>query len=133
AEYVQLGRIQAGFDEPRLLLCERGVRTFEQEVRFGLDIAAIPILQQKTGLPVIADPSHAAGHREYVRPLARAAVAAGADGLLVEVHTDPDAAWSDGEQTLGPLAFAELMRECRALAEVRAGLPSEPAPAARGP
>ncbi|MBI5851676.1 MAG: 3-deoxy-7-phosphoheptulonate synthase [Planctomycetes bacterium] len=118
AEYVQLGRLCAGFDEPRLMLCERGVRTFEPEVRFALDVAAIPLLQRTLQLPVIADPSHAAGQRDLVEPLARAAVAAGADGLLIEVHTDPDRAWSDGAQTLGPAAFGSLVRHVRALVAV---------------
>jgi len=116
AEYVELGRIWAGSDDPILMLCERGVRTFEPAERDSLDIAAIPILKNSTGLPVIADPSHAAGRRDCVRPLALAAVAAGADGLLVEVHTDPDAAWSDAAQTLAPAEFALMMREVTAVA-----------------
>jgi 3-deoxy-7-phosphoheptulonate synthase len=113
---VLLGQLWAGFDDERLILCERGIRTFETEVRYGLDVAAIPNLQASMRLPVIADPSHAAGAREYVRPLARAAVAAGADGLLVEVHTDPARAWSDARQALGIAEFQELVREARAIA-----------------
>lgn len=122
AEYVQLGRLCGGSDEPGLILCERGVRTFEPEVRFALDVAAIPLLKRTTNLPVIADPSHAAGQRDLVGPLACAAVAAGADGLLVEVHTDPDRAWSDGAQTLGPAAFGSLVRQVRGLAAAMASL-----------
>jgi 3-deoxy-7-phosphoheptulonate synthase len=120
ADYVQLGRLWAGSDDPLLLLCERGERTFEPEVRNGFDVAAIPLLQQTTCLPVIADPSHAAGRADLVRPLARAAAAAGADGLLVEVHTDPRGAWCDAEQTIGPAEFTQLMREVRAIAAAAA-------------
>jgi len=81
-------------------LCERGIRTFERSTRFTLDVAAVPVLKERTDLPVIVDPSHAAGRRELVRPLSLAAVAAGADGLIVEVHPDPAAALSDGPQAL---------------------------------
>lgn len=132
AEYVRLGQLWAGGDEPRLLLCERGLRTFEPTVRYGLDIAAIPILQESTDLPVLADPSHAAGQRRYVRPLARAAVAAGADGLLVEVHQDPARAWSDGEQTLTPAEFELMMHEVKDLVALRPQ-PSATAPLSTGP
>ena len=120
AEYVRLGQLYAGFDDPRLILCERGLRTFEPTVRFSLDIAAIPNLQAATDAPVIADPSHAAGASRLVRPLARAAVAAGADGLLVEVHTDPDRAWCDGEQSIDGPEFETLMQEVHAIAALRA-------------
>jgi 3-deoxy-7-phosphoheptulonate synthase len=116
AEYVELGRVWAGNPGAALVLCERGVRTFEPGVRDALDVAAIPLLQRAVGRPVIADPSHAAGRRDLVRPLALAAVAAGADGLLVEVHTDPDRAWSDAAQTLDPAGFAALVREVGAVA-----------------
>ena len=119
AEYVLLGQLYAGHEGSRLILCERGIRTFETEVRYTLDVASIPILREATGLPIIADPSHAAGARKYVRPLARAAVAAGADGLLVEVHTDPRRAWSDAEQTIGEAEFRALMREVSEIAALR--------------
>ncbi|MCC6671818.1 MAG: 3-deoxy-7-phosphoheptulonate synthase [Planctomycetes bacterium] len=109
AEYVLLGRIAGGHAEPGLVLCERGIRTFETGTRFTLDVAAIPALQQRTHLPVIADPSHAPGARALVAPCARAALAAGACGLLVEVHPDPDRAWCDGAHSLDPRGFAELM------------------------
>ena len=83
-----------------VVLCERGIRTFETAYRFTLDLAAVPVLKQRTRLPVIVDPSHAAGRRELVAPLSLAAVAAGADGLIVEVHPDPDNAICDGPQSL---------------------------------
>ena len=94
---------------PNVILCERGIRTFETAMRNTFDAAAIALLKQISHLPVIADPSHAAGHRDLVPALARIAVAAGADGLLVEVHPNPDKAWSDGEQSLNFAGFDELM------------------------
>lgn len=104
AEYV------AASGNTRLMLCERGVRTFESATRNTLDVAAVPVLKAETHLPVIVDPSHAGGRADLVAPLAFAAVAAGADGLLIEVHPDPASARSDGEQSLTPDAFAALMR-----------------------
>ncbi len=109
AELVLLGRLVGGHTAPGLLLCERGIRTFEPSERFTLDVAAIPIAHERTGLPVLADPSHPAGEARLVQPLARAAVAAGAAGLLVEIHVDPANAWSDGRQTLDPAAFRALV------------------------
>ncbi len=94
---------------PNVILCERGIRTFETALRNTFDVASIALLKQICHLPVIADPSHAAGRRELVAPLARIAVAAEADGLLVEVHPNPDRAWSDGDQTLDFQAFDEMM------------------------
>ncbi len=94
---------------PNVILCERGIRTFESAMRNTFDAAGIALLKQITHLPVIADPSHAAGHRELVPALARIGVAAGADGLLVEVHPDPDHAWSDGEQSLDFAGFDAMM------------------------
>jgi 3-deoxy-7-phosphoheptulonate synthase len=94
---------------PNVILCERGIRTFETAMRNTFDVAAIALLKQISHLPVIADPSHAAGHRDLVPALARIAVAAGADGLLVEVHPNPDKAWSDGEQSLDFAGFDEMM------------------------
>lgn len=111
AEYVLLGRAFAGHDQAGLILCERGIRTFDDALRFTLDIGAIPVLQQSCDLPVIVDPSHAAGKRSLVPPLARAAAAAGAVGLLIEVHPDPDNAWCDGSQSLSPEEFKTLMRD----------------------
>jgi 3-deoxy-7-phosphoheptulonate synthase len=96
---------------PQVILCERGIRTFETAMRNTFDAASIALLKQVSHLPVIADPSHAAGHRDLVPALARIAVAAGADGLLVEVHPNPDRAWSDGEQSLDFAGFDEMMAD----------------------
>lgn len=101
----------------RVMLCERGIRTFETYTRNTLDISAVPVLKQLTHLPVIVDPSHATGNWEWVTPLSMAAVAAGADGLLIEVHPHPDKALSDGAQSLRPDRFAELVDKVRAVAE----------------
>jgi len=101
----------------RVILCERGIRTFETYTRNTLDINAIPLLKKLTHLPVIVDPSHGTGRRELVTPVAKAAVAAGADGLIVEVHHDPDRALSDGAQSLRPEQFSELVAGIRAVAE----------------
>lgn len=100
----------------QVMLCERGIRTYETATRNTLDIAAIPVLKRETHLPVIVDPSHAAGQAALVTPLAMAAIAAGADGLIVEVHPDPTCAQSDGEQSLTLAAFDEMMRQVRAVA-----------------
>jgi 3-deoxy-7-phosphoheptulonate synthase len=110
AEYIMSG------GNYEVMLCERGIRTFETSTRNTMDIAAMPVLKRLTHLPVIADPSHGTGKREYVTPMARAAVAAGADGLIVEVHHDPDHALSDGAQTLRPDQFAEMMHQVKAIA-----------------
>ncbi len=110
AEYIMSG------GNYQVVLCERGIRTFETSTRNTMDISAIPVLKRLTHLPVIADPSHGTGKRDYVIPMARAAIAAGADGLLVEVHPDPDHSLSDGAQTLRPDQFAEMMRDVRAIA-----------------
>jgi 3-deoxy-7-phosphoheptulonate synthase len=110
AEYV----VSAG--NPRVILCERGIRTFETATRNTLDVTAVPVLKERTHLPVIIDPSHAAGRRELVPALSRAAVAVGADGLMVEVHPDPETAISDGRQSLTPDQFADMMRELSAVA-----------------
>jgi 3-deoxy-7-phosphoheptulonate synthase len=98
---------------PNVILCERGIRTFETATRNTLDLNAIPHIKQHSHLPVIVDPSHGTGVREYVAPMARAAVACGADGLLVEVHHNPKEALSDGYQSLDPKAFAQLMKSLR--------------------
>jgi 3-deoxy-7-phosphoheptulonate synthase len=97
------------FGNPNVMLCERGIRTFDTALRNTFDAAAIALLKQITHLPVIADPSHAAGRSELVPALARIAVAAGADGLLVEVHPNPEKAWSDGEQSLNFAEFDAMM------------------------
>ena len=105
---------------PNVILCERGIRTFETATRNTFDVAAIALLKQISHLPVIADPSHAAGHRELVPALARIAVASGADGLLVEVHPNPEKAWSDGEQSLDFAGFDEMMDGLEPWLEIRA-------------
>ena len=110
AEYIMSG---GNYD---VILCERGIRTFETSTRNTMDISAIPVLKRLTHLPVLGDPSHGTGKRDYVLPMARATIAAGADGLLVEVHPDPDHAASDGAQTLRPDQFRQMMREVAAIA-----------------
>lgn len=100
----------------RVILCERGIRTFETSTRNTTDINAVPVLKSLSHLPVVLDPSHSTGNWEYVTAIARAAVAAGADGLMVEVHTHPDQALSDGGQSLKPERFAEMVRQVRAIA-----------------
>ncbi len=107
---------------PNVVLCERGIRTFETASRNTLDINAVPILKSLTHLPVLVDPSHGMGIRKHVPAVARAGIAAGADGLIIEVHPNPDEALSDGAQSLTPEQFAALMKQVRALSEVlRAG------------
>jgi 3-deoxy-7-phosphoheptulonate synthase len=120
----------------RVVLCERGIRTFETATRNTLDVAAIPVLKAETHLPVIVDPSHAGGRAALVAPLAAAAIAAGADGLIVEVHPSPADALSDGEQSITPPDFAALVRRLAAVAaasgrELRVPAPLPIAPAAR--
>jgi 3-deoxy-7-phosphoheptulonate synthase len=110
AEYILSG------GNYEVMLCERGIRTFETQTRNTFDVSAIPVLKKLSHLPVIADPSPGTGRREYVVAMARAAVAAGADGIIVEVHHDPDSAVSDGAQTLRPEQFAEMMQQTRAIA-----------------
>jgi 3-deoxy-7-phosphoheptulonate synthase len=102
----------------RVILCERGVRTFSDFSRNTLDLAVVPAVQKRSHLPIMVDPSHGTGKRSKVLPLSRAAVAVGADGLLVEVHHEPDKAWSDGVQSIVPEEFAELMDEVRQIAHV---------------
>ncbi|MDR2768441.1 MAG: 3-deoxy-7-phosphoheptulonate synthase, partial [Treponema sp.] len=112
AEYIMAG----GNDQ--VILCERGIRTFDNYTRNTLDISAVPYLKQKSHLPVIVDPSHATGRSDLVAPAAKAAVAAGADGLIIEVHSDPENALSDGEQSLTPAAFTCLMTALCKYAEI---------------
>jgi 3-deoxy-7-phosphoheptulonate synthase len=110
AEYILSG------GNMNVMLCERGIRTFESYTRNTLDISAIPVVQKLSHLPILVDPSHGTGKRDKVAPMARAAVAAGADGLLIEVHCDPDHALSDGAQSLFPSQFDRLMAELRIIA-----------------
>ncbi len=100
---------------PNVILCERGIRTFETYTRNTLDLSAVPVLKKLTHLPVIVDPSHATGRSEFVEPMALAAVAAGADGIMVEVHDDPAHAVTDGRQAIDPEAFRKLVRRAKAL------------------
>jgi 3-deoxy-7-phosphoheptulonate synthase len=129
AEYIMAG------GNYNVILCERGIRTFDTYMRNTMDIAAIPVIKQLSHLPVVADPSHGTGRRDKVTPMARAAVAAGADGLLIEVHPDPERALSDGAQSLYPDQFAQLMDDIRAIAPAVGRemdpIPMEPS-AARG-
>lgn len=111
AEYILAG------GNPNVILCERGIRTFEKMIRNNLDISAIPLIKEKSHLPVIVDPSHAAGLARMVQPLSRAAIAAGADGLLIEVHNNPACALCDGAQSLDMPAFADIMLDIRCRAE----------------
>jgi 3-deoxy-7-phosphoheptulonate synthase len=101
----------------KVILCERGIRTFEDSIRFSLDISAIAVLKRNSHLPVLVDPSHAAGHYSLVPSIAKAAIAAGADGLLIEVHPNPKEALVDGQQSLSPSDFSRLMKELRTIAE----------------
>ena len=112
AEYILAG------GNHEVILCERGIRTFESATRNTLDISAIPVIKKRSHLPIVVDPSHGTGSRDRVTPMARAAVAAGADGLLIEVHDDPDKALSDGAQSLYPEQFEQLMAELRVIAPV---------------
>jgi len=112
AEYILSG------GNKNVMLCERGIRTFETYTRNTFDLSAIPVVHKRSHLPVVADPSHATGLRDKVLPMARAAVAAGADALMVEVHHDPENALSDGPQALLPDQFSEMMRQVKLIAEV---------------
>ncbi len=111
AEYVLSG------GNMNVIICERGIRTFENGTRNTLDLSAVPALKEATHLPIFVDPSHGTGRREYVEAMSKAAIAAGADGLLVEVHPNPEKALSDGEQSLHPEEFAALMQRLRRIAE----------------
>jgi 3-deoxy-7-phosphoheptulonate synthase len=111
AEYIMSG------GNTQVILCERGIRTFETATRNTLDISAVPILKARTHLPVVIDPSHAGGMAWLVEPLSKAAIAVGADGLIIEVHNDPKHALSDGQQSLTPEAFAEVMKHLAPVAQ----------------
>jgi len=119
ADLLQSAQCIVSHGNPNVILCERGIRTFETATRNTFDIAGIVVLKEICRLPVIADPSHAAGRRSLVPALARVAVAAGADGLIVEVHPDPDRAWSDGEQSLTFTEFGTMMADLAPWCELR--------------
>ena len=112
AEYIMAG------GNENVILCERGIRTFEKYTRNTLDLSVVPIIKEKTHLPIIIDPSHATGDWRYVESMSLAAIAAGADGLIIEVHENPEAAWSDGAQSLKPERFAAVIEMGRAIARV---------------
>ena len=112
ADYILAG------GNSNVILCERGIRTFEDSIRFSLDISSIPVIKRSSHLPIIVDPSHSAGHHLLVPHVAKAAIAAGADGLLIEVHPNPKEAFVDGLQSLTPSDFSRLMGEMRSIAEV---------------
>ena len=112
AEYIMAG------GNENVILCERGIRTFEKYTRNTLDLSVVPIIKEKTHLPIIIDPSHATGNWRYVESMSLAAIAAGADGLIIEVHENPEAAWSDGAQSLKPERFAAVIEKGRAIARV---------------
>ena len=109
AEYIMAG------GNEKVILCERGIRTFETSMRNTLDLSAIPMLRKMTHLPIVVDPSHASGLRWMVEPLSMAAIAAGADGLMIEVHNNPEKALCDGAQSLTPQMFDDLMSKIRGL------------------
>jgi len=111
AEYIMAG------GNPNVILCERGIRTYETSTRNTLDISSIPVIKKLSHLPIIIDPSHAAGRWEYVESLSKAAIAAGADGLIIEVHQNPETALSDGQQSLKPGKFKTLVKKCQRIAE----------------
>ncbi|MDR3772814.1 MAG: 3-deoxy-7-phosphoheptulonate synthase [Terracidiphilus sp.] len=119
ADWLRSAQLILNNGNPNVILCERGIRTFETATRNTFDVSAIALLKQISHLPVIADPSHAAGHRELVPVLARIAVASGADGLLVEVHPNPEKAWSDGEQSLDFAGFDAMMYDLEPWLELR--------------
>ena len=101
-----------------VVFCERGIRTFENFTRNTLDLSVIPIIKERTHLPIVIDPSHAAGDWRLIESLSLASIAAGADGLIIEVHDDPENAWSDGQQSLKPERYAQLVQKGRKIAEV---------------
>ena len=111
AEYIMAS------GNPNVILCERGVRTFESYTRNTLDLQAIPVIKELTHLPIIIDPSHAGGKWWLVNPMAKAAVAAGCDGLMIEVHNNPEKALCDGPQSLKPAKFEQLMKEIKPIAD----------------
>ncbi len=116
-EFLNAAEYILSHDNRDVILCERGIRTFETYTRNTLDINAIPVIKSLSHLPVIVDPSHATGKREYVAAVSRAAIAAGADGLIVEVHPDPENAVSDGAQSLRPYEFEAFMEEIGRIAQ----------------
>jgi len=116
-EFLLAGEYILSQGNPNVILCERGIRTFEEHTRFTLSLSVVPALKELTHLPVIVDPSHATGRRSLIAPMSKAAVACGADGLIIEVHPEPDRAMVDGQQTLDLNAFAQLMKDLGPVAQ----------------
>ena len=116
-EFLLAGEYILSQGNPNVILCERGIRTFEEHTRFTLSLSVVPALKELTHLPVIVDPSHATGRRSLIAPMSKAAVACGADGLIIEVHPEPDRAMVDGQQTLDLKSFAQLMKDLRPVAQ----------------
>lgn len=119
-EWLMAAEYILGSGNPQVILCERGIRTFETYTRNTLDLSAVPLVKQLSHLPVLVDPSHGTGKRELIEPMSLAAIACGADGLMIEVHPDPAKAWSDGPQSLMPADFARLSRKVRRLESINA-------------
>ena len=117
-EWIMAAEYIMAEGNPNVIFCERGIRTFEKYTRNTLDLSVIPIIKEKTHLPIIIDPSHATGDWKLIESMSLAAIAAGADGLIIEVHNHPECAWSDGAQSLKPERFAEVVRKGRAIAHV---------------
>ncbi|MDD7281192.1 MAG: 3-deoxy-7-phosphoheptulonate synthase [Erysipelotrichaceae bacterium] len=117
-EWIMAAEYIMSEGNPNVIFCERGIRTFEKYTRNTLDLAVIPIIKERTHLPIVIDPSHAAGDYKLIESLSLAAIAAGADGLIIEVHDDPCNAWSDGSQSLKPKRYAQLVEKGRQIAEV---------------
>ena len=117
-EWIMAAEYIMSEGNPNVIFCERGIRTFEKYTRNTLDLAVIPIIKERTHLPIVIDPSHAAGDYRLIEALSLAAIAAGADGLIIEVHDDPVNAWSDGSQSLKPKRYAELVEKGKAIAKV---------------
>ncbi len=113
AEWMMAAEYIAAHGNTNVILCERGIRSFDTYTRNTLDLSAVPIMKMKTGLPVIVDPSHGTGRRELIKPMSKAALACGADGLMIEVHIDPDNALSDGKQSITPEQFSDIMSEIK--------------------
>ncbi len=111
SEWIMAAEYIAAHGNTNVILCERGIRTFDTYTRNTLDLSAVPIMKMETGLPIIVDPSHGTGRRELIKPMSKAALACGADGLMIEVHIDPDSALSDGKQSITPEQFSEIMDE----------------------
>jgi 3-deoxy-7-phosphoheptulonate synthase len=116
-EFLLAGEYILSQGNPNVLLCERGIRTFEEHTRFTLSLSIVPSLKELTHLPIVVDPSHGTGRRRLIAPMSKAAIACGADGLIIEVHPEPDRALVDGQQTLDLKAFAQLMKDLRPVAE----------------